>query len=102
MRKLHQMEIPDPLVSEGEYIEYTANNGMVFHVMAVSSARSGYCDGCTFLRFKRDVLTADDSRYICDCGPIGENSLCYKGLNGNPPGAKYCRFVDINKALEDL
>ena len=45
MRKLHQNEIPDPLVSEGEYIEYTTNNGRVFNLLAIEANKSTSCHG---------------------------------------------------------
>lgn len=101
MRKLHQMEIPDPLVSEGEYIEYTTENGRVFHVLAVPPNKSVSCHGCVFLQFKNDRSAVGNDYYICDCGPHGEHSLCYKGTNAEM-SRSYCRFIDIDKIMEDL
>ena len=49
MRKIHQNEIPDPPVSEGECIEYTTNTGRVFHVLAIASDGYYSCPGCRFL-----------------------------------------------------
>ena len=93
MRKLHQMEIPDPLVSEGECIEYTTNDGRVFHVLAVANDDYGSCPGCIFYQFKNDRSVVGDGRYSCDCGPYGEYSLCYRS---------YCKFVDMDAIMEEL
>lgn len=101
MRKIHQMDIPDPLVSEGECIEYTTNTGRVFHVLAVASDGYWACPGCTFFRFKNERFDVGNDRYICDCGPKGENSLCYKGPIEDMRRC-YCRFVDIDTVMEDL
>ena len=101
MRKVYQSEIPNPLVSEGECIEYTAINGMVFHVLAVANDESISCHGCAFYKFKNDRSVVGNGRYICDCGPNGENSLCYKG-QGLDVSKGYCRFVDMDSIMEKL
>ena len=101
MRKLHQNEIPYPRVSEGEYIEYTTNTGRVFHVLAVENDKSGTCPGCVFFGFKNERFAVGNDRYICDCGPHGEHSLCYKGLN-NEMSRSYCKFIDMDSIMEEL
>lgn len=101
MRKLHQMEIPDPLVSEGEYIEYTAENGRVFHVLAVETDKPGYCPGCTFYKFKYNESCSRHNYYVCECGPKHNTNLCYKGFD-DESGKSFCKFIDIDAILEDL
>ena len=101
MRKIHQSEIPDPLVSEGECIEYTAIDGRVFHVLAVLDDKSGSCHECTFYKFKEDRPASLTELYICDCGPRGDHSLCYKGSIQDARRC-YCRFIDMDKVMEDL
>lgn len=93
MRKLHQSEILKPPAFAGECIEYTAINGMVFHVLAVANDEYGSCPGCIFYQFKNDRSVAGDGRYICDCGPYGDYSLCYRS---------YCKFVDMDTIMENL
>ena len=101
MRKLHQNKIPDPLVSEGEYIEYTTNNGRVFNLLAIEANKSVSCHGCAFFEYKKDSSDVGNDYYICDCGPNGENSLCYKGSN-NGYSEAYCRFIDVDSVMENL
>ena len=101
MRKIHQSEIPNPLVSEGECIEYTAINGRVFNVLSIANNESISCHGCTFHRFKDERFSVGDGRYICDCGPHGEHSLCYKG-SSRDVRISYCRFVDMDTIMEEL
>ena len=101
MRKLHQSEIPDPLVSEGECIEYTTIDDRVFHVLAVENDNPGTCPGCIFYQFKNDRSAVSAGRYICDCGLRGEHSLCYKGTHGELRRS-YCKFVDMDSIMENL
>ena len=101
MRKLHQSEIPDPRVSEGECIEYTTNDGRVFNVLAVASDGYYACPGCIFYQFKNDRPAGRNELYICDCGPNGENSLCYEGPIKDIRRC-YCRFVDMDSIMEEL